>query len=313
MNREFVKTFIREVLGDISTKDTEHWVNFSCCYSQWKHAHGVDRRPSAGISVLEDGPSIYWCFTCHSKYSLSRMLRELSRFTGEDFGNLETEINNAEIFIGNVPEWDDYREELCQIPLDKEIYLDLYDSAENHPYVLGRGVGNETIQKLELLVDPDNYGVERILFPIFDKNKNLFGFSGRATSDISSPKIRTYYGVKKKQLLLGAHLIDKKKIDYIILVEGLFGYARFVEHGQPVVASMGSDLSVPQAEILKDFGLPVYCFYDNDLSGRKGLSGVSQHLSKHIPVMKVRIPQGVNDIDDLSKLQIIRMMEDARL
>src|ERR1041384_2633470 len=185
MDRKEIIEFVKEVLGpNVRTIDTDRWVSISCPLAQWTHGKGRDSRPSAGISVRPGDVSIFNCQTCHRKGPLSYLLRQLERYTGEDWGGHIESLEHGEFFGGYIPKWggtvDEDTDKLPE-PIDRESYFDLYDSAEDHPYLRSRGVTKRAAKTLELLHDPgDNRDVERIMFPVYDRRRNLYGFSGRA-------------------------------------------------------------------------------------------------------------------------------------
>ena len=178
------------------------------------------------------------------------------------------------------------------------------------------------------MVDPCDPadGEERILFPVFGPDKELYGLTGRATNKAARLKVRDYFGLKKAAGLLGAHLIDPKVHRYVLIVEGLFDYANAWECEQPALAVMHSTMTDRQAAIVRDFGLPAYMFYDNDSAGLKGANTAGKQLVKYIPVMKVRYPEvwieipeepdgghWLKDPGELTSDEFRSMIDDARL
>ena len=314
MDRQGIKAFLKQFGGlGLTTADTGEWVNTQCLFP-WKHERGQDRMPSAGISVHPDGVSFYNCYACKSKGSLASVLRQLGHYRKIDYREHIKLLEIGEEFNLTPGEWGEKEEkELPPEPLDARVHLGLYDTCYDHPYVLARSVSAATAEKIQLRYDPaDSRGEPRILFPVFSRDNQFYGYSGRAVNPGVEPKARNYFGLKKKWLLLGVHLIAKKP-QHIILVEGLFAYARFVENKQPVVASLGAELSEEQANILIDIGSPVYCFYDPDKAGIDGQKSVKKRLAKYLPVLKVRMPHDVNDVDNLTRAEIADMILDARL
>jgi hypothetical protein len=286
MNRQAIKDVVREITGpNTQFWDQANWVNIKCLFGPWLHQYGEDRLPSSGISVSEDEPSVFHCFSCKSKFPFYQAIEKYSQYSGKDFSNLALSVRDGEYFAGEVPLWEQKEEEdKLGVPLDKRIYLDLYDSGEDHWYTRWRGISKIGAQKLNLLFDPDDKGVPRILFPVFDRQYQLYGFSGRSVDESKEVlKIKDYYGLKKKHLLLGSHLLPIEP-RYVILVEGLFAYARLVDMGFPVLASMTSRLSDQQANILRDIGAPVFIFYDNDKAGMNGTKQAAEQLLGYVPV-----------------------------
>lgn len=236
------------------------------------------------------------CFTCGNKAPLQGLLRKYSNYTGDDLEDLIRELED-ESYLGvrELPTWDQARDKNLVpdlVTLDQAVYLDLYDSAEGHPYLEQRGISDETARLLQLMVDPADPadGEERILFPVFGLDGRLHGLSGRATSKTARLKVRDYHGLSKARCLLGAHLFAESR-PYMLVVEGLFDYANAWQCGYPAVAVMHSTFTEFQAQIAREIGLPSYLFFDNDQAGDKGVQAAGNALSLYQPTMKVRYPQ----------------------
>jgi len=326
VDRQEIEEFIKEIAGpNTPLSHSEGWVSLPCVLSEWTHAGGADTHPSAGISVKPGGVSVFNCFTCHTRGKLSYLVRKLSSFTGDDYGGYAQQLDGDEFFGGYIPKWGERTiVETLPYPIDKQANFDLYDSAYQHEYVRSRGISENAALTMELLHDPGDGGEERILFPVYDRVGNLYGFSGRATSSSARLRVKDYYGLPKAKLLLGAHLVLPED-EFVILVEGLFDYAKLVTYGYPAMAFMSSTLTPYQAEIVKDIGKPVYFFHDNDKAGEGARDNAKELLWQHVPVMKVRYPpdkcietpeggmRRPKDPAELSHRQVEEMLADARL
>lgn len=298
MNSDQIREVMRDVFGrGFSTEVSGAWVKMRCPLSTWTHQTGKDSNPSAGVSINPTGVSVFNCFTCGNKTPFHGMLRRYATFTGEDLDDLIEELEDeAYLGVRELPQWSEAKAKNVAPPLvslDKAIFLDLYDSAAGHPYLVERGISDETARMLQLMVDPADPadGFERILFPVFGPEGELHGFSGRATSGEARLKVRDYHGLSKARCLLGSHLIKPQGANKVLVVEGLFDYANAWECGQPAVAAMHSTLTEYQAQILRGIRLPTYDFYDNDDAGRKGGLALGTMLSMYQPVLKTRYPK----------------------
>lgn len=295
MDEESITQFIKEIQGPNReiVKEGE-WLMIPCPLAEWKHEKGTDSSPSFGIHIEDDDESYCHCFTCKTKGPLDYLLTLLEGYTGDSYRRLKREVESNEMYALRLPEWDKRKSaktskkaELGE-PID-ELLVDVYDPACDHPYLATRGVLPCTTEELDLRVDPDNRGAERILFPVRTPDGRFYGYTGRATGK-EEPKVRDYLGMPKKLMLLGSQYIDTTKHRYVILVEGLFDFAILFQLGYPVVATMFSSLTPEQAAILLEFGLPVMVFFDNDTAGVDGGEVVYTTMAHHVPVLSVTYP-----------------------
>lgn len=280
--------------------------------------------PTYGAFVLAYGLVTGNCFTCHRKGPVPWLLRTLSRYTGEDYEGMADSIERGEFFGGTIPQWGEEAGEPELVPIDKAESFDLYEEAVGHPYLKKRGISRWATREMELLLDPGDGGEPRILFPVYGLDKKLYGFSGRAIRKSAKLKVKDYFGLPKKRLLLGSHLI-RDDDRYVIAVEGLMDYARMRTLGFPGLAFMSSTLTKWQAEILKTIGKPVYFFHDDDEAGRDARDNAKELLWRHVPLMKVRYPKDCTveteegdlrppeDPAELNADQVEQMIADARL
>ncbi len=297
---------IKDVLVDLGARRSDlkvihGWVSTKCLLAPWTHQKGSDSAASAGVSINDE--PIFNCFTCGNSKPLHAMVAQYADFTGEDFADLIEELSE-QAYLGpkNMPTWDklkEINEENVMMPLNEAMHMGIYESAVGHPYLVKRGISDATAAKLELLYDPEDRvdrdaglkGVGRILFPVRGPEGQLYGFTGRDVTGKSPIKARDYAGLKKANCVLGAHLVAIDKPKYVITVEGLFDYANAHECGEPGCAVMHSNMTEPQADIFRGFGLPNYLIYDDDEAGDKGVAAATKALIQYTPLLRVRYPE----------------------
>ncbi len=330
MDKESIQVILEEVAGGhVNTKVINGWVSTRCPLAPWKHASGTDQNPSFGVKINDHGTSIFNCLTCHSKGPISYLITLLGDLSGEDYTYLVDSIETDEILGTLPPTWERRNTSAVASKLGEPVssdYLLVYDSAVGHPYLHERGIDDETTEELDLRVDPDNHGHERILFPVFAPDGRFYGYTGRAADSGVEPRIRDYFGLPKRLLLLGAESIDTTTHDHVVLVEGLFDYGRLRSWNVPVVSSMHATLTDGQAAILKNLGLPVVVMYDDDDAGWAGTDLVIETMVKHVPVMAVEYPvsrtvreaktgfmRAPQDPAELDQLQYLRMIDKCEL
>jgi len=171
------------------------WVMFSCPFAPWRHTNG-DKHPSFGIS--EDGG--FNCFGCRIHGPLSRLPRELARYTRRYDYALERDIKK---FLKNRGR-KKIKKEIQ--PIHDDFLRDLPDAPEI------MGLTKEDIEKWQIKFDPTN---KALVYPLYDRDKNLRAIKFRYLSDkkffLFDPSDW------KKTELYGIHLPRKK---YVFLVEG---------------------------------------------------------------------------------------------
>lgn len=324
MDRPEIKELLREVLGpNVVLVDHPRWVGLHCPLAPWTHASGRDSSPSAGVSVKDGDVSVFHCYGCHTKGPLAYLLKEIEKYTGDNLSKIIRSIDGEEFIGGALPDWgarDITRK--ATVFLDKEEYLDLYEPAEGHWYLKQRGITDATVRKLQLRVDPaDSQMEERIMFPVFSPRGELYGFSGRAVYPSAELKVRDYHGLPKAKCLLGCHLLEKRS-PFVIVVEGLFDYARLAQYDLPVVATMHAGLTEYQSAELRSIGLPVIEMYDNDTAGKAAKSAIVKALDRRLPLSLTKYPRrgdvrnplpAAKDPDGLSLEEVVWMIDRATI
>lgn len=311
---------LRKLCADLSIpivhKNGRGWVVARCPFAPFQHEFGTDGNPSFFIRINPTGYSGFNCYSCHDKGNLHKLITRLAYYRDEDYDHLVIRTLRKEI-PDRFDQWEEDRGAAMESmdPLDVELYYRMYptawDDKGSRAYLKGRGISKDASHVMQLRFDPDN---KRIMFPIRDFEGNLYGFSGRTILPVNDrrPKVRDYAGLRKERCLLGEELIDPDKP--MLLVEGLFAYARMVSIGAREfcnpVASMGSVLSAAQANILSDFAQPVYLLYDLDFAGDQGIlgtwdkkagkfigGGALDKLRLHVPTLICEYPKHAKDPD----------------
>ena len=317
---------------DVQFKNAKGWLSAPCPFAEHLHQYGTDLNPSFMVKVSDRGASGFNCFSCHQRGNLTRLMTKLGKLRGQSY---DREIIRAAIeeTPKDVESWDDLKDQwiaeaMLDEPLDSRLYRRMYPSAwreeESRLYLLERGVSEVAATVLDLRHDPDSH---RVLFPVYDDDHFLYGFTGRAVYDDIEPRIRDYAGLKKDRHLLGQHLISSRPGMPIVLVEGLFALAHLVTIGATdlavPMATMGSYLSQYQAGILADYGRAVYLLYDNDMAGSEGLfgswserrgfegGGAVDKLKSEVPTFVCLYPEGVDDPDDLTLTQFTEFFSEG--
>ena len=329
MDEQAIRGHLR-ALGVGPVTKQRGWLNAPCPLAPWNHRAGKDSSPSFGIEISTSGHSHYYCFTCKNSGRVHDLAAELGRLRGHDYTAIQRQAVRDDIL--SIPSYEGFTDTpRPPEPLDSAEYEDLYEPVEQCPeaiaYLSSRRVSLETARILGLSYDPEDH---RLVFPVRDRAGGLFGYTGRSIdppgcAQSGRPKVKDYLGLPKRHLLLGEERVEYGKP--IIVVEGLFGYARLVEIGAErlasVVALLGSEMTAQKADRLRRINAPTYLLVDDDEAGDVCLWGVVRNgehsgegaISKllgHVPVVVPAYPEGVGDVDDFTFQDLCKIMEEAR-
>ena len=170
-------------------------------------------------------------------------------------------------------------------------------SSKNTPLttlLLKSGYDKGTLITLGLTNDGENdLFINRIMFPLFDLNGQVVGFSGRIylTKD-SSKYVNSKESpiFKKGELLYNYHNVKEhlKKSDTLIIMEGFMDVIRASTIGiDNCVASMGTAVTKNQALLLKKSANNIVLCFDGDSAGEDATISCAELLLKNGVTPKV--------------------------
>lgn len=313
MREDAIRELIKDLTPNVRLEKYGEWVKAPCPLAPWRHTNGTDRSGSFGIHIEPNDRSFFNCFTCGSKGTVKYLVDILSQYRGVEV-KTGVDYETEEYYGGSLPEWEDqYEPKSSELgdPLALNTKLAFVPVTE-HPYLTEREIDETTARECELLLDTKD---NRICFPVYSKDGDLYGFNGRDFTGKSHIKSKDYFGLPKRLLMLGSHIIPKDA-SYIVVVEGAFDYARLVQYGVPVVCGLHAKLTEVQMDILIDIDLPVVWFGDNDKAGWEGLEKLFKYLKDHLPVMKVDwtdIHEDHGDPDMLTYEEVHKMLDNRAL
>ncbi len=209
-------------------------------------------------------------------------------------------------------------------------------------YLLDRGLNFETIERFELGYAPNkgnglfdqlskdfqpldliNVGLinrnsdggyydlfrSRIMFPIRDENNKLVAFSGRTFGDSANPAkyVNTPYTeiFSKGTILYNLYkaLPYVRTENHIILMEGYMDVIKASMAGvNEVVCSMGTQLTIDQAILIKKYTDNVIICYDGDKAGQEASYKAIKLLEKaKLNVKVVSLPDGMDPDEYITK------------
>lgn len=321
MNKKNLKAVL-DYIGVRNLIESPEKIISGCPFAPFFHKNSVDAHPSFAVFVNEDGYSGFCCKACGRKGTIKSLVASLGKLSGRNFERLISRIDAIE-FTVNVDISVTEKEKFTPLNIDEPYFgfRSVYSNQECMDYLKKRNVKKRAIDIISIVCDPLD---RRVVFPVFDRQKNLFGFTGRDYTERSPIRIKDYKGFKKKFFLLGIEQWEPKRP--IVLVEGLFGYAHLIglgiDNDYNVGCTLGaSSLSDEKAELIKDFNAPVHFLYDNDKGGDLGLFGDPQYpgkndgavhrLKNYTTVFVPSWPEGKKQPDELVKSEIYKMLNNT--
>lgn len=272
-----------------------------------------DTNPS--MSVTRD-KQIYKCFSCGASGNVFNFVMDYENVDFKEALSILAKragINYKGNYVKNSP--DKYEKYYKMYDLALKFYQNNINSSLGKvaiEYLEKRSISKEIIKefKIGLALDKDsltsiltkkgystlemeNYGLgngykdlyyNRIMFPLFDTNNRVVGFSGRVyvgTSDRKYINTKETPIFKKGEVLYNyynakEHCRLKKNV---ILVEGFMDVIRLYSVGiKNVVALMGTALTKEQINLLKRLSHDIYLCLDGDSAGIKANLSVGLDL-----------------------------------
>lgn len=156
----------------------------------------------------------------------------------------------------------------------------------------------------------------RVIFPIINTRGKVIGFGGRAIDDstpkyLNSPESIVF---QKKNNLYGLNLSrqDIQKQDYIIIVEGYMDVIALYGKGiRNVGASLGTALTINQAQMIKRYTHNVIIAYDSDEAGQAAAFRGMDILYDAGCKVKILQMEGSKDPDEYVKANGVKSFKDC--
>ena len=153
-----------------------------------------------------------------------------------------------------------------------------------------KGFSKDDAIDIGLCGNTDNYTYDifrnRIMFPLYDNDGKIVGFSGRIYNELSDNKYvnsKESKIFKKGNLLYNYHraLKNTKDTNSIIIVEGFMDVIRLYTIGiKNVVATMGTAITKEHASLIRRLSKNVILCFDGDKAGEKATISALKELEK---------------------------------
>lgn len=190
------------------------------------------------------------------------------------------------------------------IGYSKESWTDLYD------HLTKMGYREDELLELNLISKSKNGNYidrfrDRVMFPIINRNNRIIGFGARAFGD-AKPKYlnsRETPIFHKGSNVFNINIISRESSrERIILVEGYMDVISLYNSGiNYSVASLGTSLTIDQANIIKKMARDIYICYDSDSAGINATSRAIDIFLQASVKPKIIELEGGLDPDDFIK------------
>lgn len=254
-----------------------------------------------------------YCFHCSQSYNMYSYFADYEGITPAEFWR-ELKGEHISKYETDKP--------FIKEPVSKPERLFFPEMTELPPkavkYLSDRGISTELINSFKIKYSPCNssynnkivYTGNRIIFPLFNRERKLESWQGRDITGASSVKYLFSPDYKPSHNLYNIWGITNAP-DYLILTEGVFDVFGWYKRGfKNAVASFGKKLSDMQASLLFKIK-PKILLLAWDYNCYTEMFECAAKLNHIIPDIRiVELPQN-KDADECDKLELIKIFSQA--
>jgi len=250
--------------------------------------HNNNRTPAGEIDKYN---GTFFCFSCHHVASLvefvmhvsGRTYFESARFikSKEAEQDLERDINQKLVLK---PEFVPFDELIL-----KRLHNNLLAADRAKDYFKYRKIENTSWTKFSLGYSEKQ---DMVTVPVHSPDGLLVGFVGRS---IEGKEFKNTPGLPKAKTLFNLNRI--KTADRVYVVESSFDAIRLDQVGLPAVATLGSNVSNIQIELLQKYFNNIIVVADNDEAGGNMKDKIIEKLGSRVSV--IQLNKEYKDIGDM--------------
>ena len=252
--------------------------------------HGNHRTPAGEVDKIK---GTFYCFSCHTIADIHEFIMHVSGRTyfeaaryiksKSQEGSIAQEV--AEKLVDK-PDYVPFDELLIQ-RLNKQAI----DSARAMSYFNGRRITEDSVRKFSL-----GYSVNRdmLTIPVHSPDGIPVGFVGRS---VEGKEFKNTPKLPKSKTLFNLHRIKSSNSVYV--VESSFDAIRLDQVGMTAVATLGSNVSNIQIELLRKYFNNIFVIADNDEAGGNMKERIVEKLGSRVSVIQLdKKYKDLGDMDD---------------
>lgn len=258
--------------------------------------HPNNRTPAGEI---DKNNGTFFCFSCHHVASLvevimhttSRTYFEAIRFVKSRETAVDIQQDIAKQLISK-PDFVEFDRATVE-----RLAQDAASSERAVGYFAGRKISKESMSRFQL-----GYSAKQdmVTVPVHAPDGMLVGFVGRS---VEGKEFKNTPGLPKAKTLFNIHRVKTATAVYV--VESSFDAIRLDQCGLPAVATLGSNVSNIQIDLLKKYFNNIYVIADNDEAGTNMLNRITDKAGSR--VMSIQLNKQYKDIGDMPDDEIKKL------
>jgi DNA primase len=251
--------------------------------------HNNSRSPAGEIDKTN---GTFFCFSCHHVASLVEFVMHTSgrsyfesvRFikSKETESNLTAQINQQLIVKEDYKQYDEL--------MIKRLSSQALESPRAMRYYSGRLISEASVKKFDLGYSEKQ---DMVTIPVQSPDGVPVGFVGRS---VDGKDFKNTPGLPKSKILFNLHRV--KASNRVYVVESSFDAIRLDQVGLPAVATLGSNVSTFQTDLLHKYFNEIMVVADNDEAGGNMLKKLQERLGSRVVV--ITLDKQYKDIGDMS-------------
>ena len=255
--------------------------------------HANNRTPAGEVDKVK---GTFFCFACHHicdlvelvMHQTSRTYFESLRFIkSKDTGSsIELEIEKRLVAKEDYVQFDEL--------LIQRLAVSALDSSRAMSYYSGRKITEASVRKFELGYSERQ---DMVTIPVHSPDGMLLGFVGRS---VEGKQFKNTPGLPKSKTMFNLHRVKSSRNVYV--VESSFDAIRLDQCGFPAVATLGSNVSNFQVDLLKKYFNDIIVIADNDEAGGNMMTRLKEKLTSRVSI--IRLEKQYKDIGDMEDSDI---------
>jgi DNA primase len=250
--------------------------------------HNNNRTPAGEV---DKNNGTFFCFACHHVADLVEFVMHTSNRTyfesirfiksKETEQDLERDINQKLVAKPDFVPFDEL--------ILKRLHKNVYDSNKAKAYYAYRKINPDSILKFGLGYSEKQ---DMVTVPVHSPDGMPVGFVGRS---IEGKEFKNTPGLPKAKTLFNLNRV--KTADRVYVVESSFDAIRLDQVGFPAVATLGSNVSNIQIELLQKYFNNIIVIADNDEAGGNMKDKIIEKLGSRVSV--IQLNKEYKDIGDM--------------